>query len=122
MTRCMGIKNVTSANAEAIALQVLSFSALYDAYRTAGETRDRRLVGFEKLTPAQLFFVAACYARCPGGAHVSSSPSLPLTDVPQEPDCDDLFQRTAHFAGAFGCDDQASTKAGDECELWPVSH
>ncbi|KAL3196350.1 hypothetical protein MRX96_001685 [Rhipicephalus microplus] len=120
MTRCMEMKNATTAHAEALALQVLSFNVLYDAYRAAGEARDRRLVGFEKLTPAQLFFVAACYARCPGGAQVSNSPALPLTDAPYEPDCDDLLQRTAQFANAFECDQQDSTKAGDECELSPV--
>ncbi|XP_075750557.1 uncharacterized protein LOC142817416 isoform X1 [Rhipicephalus microplus] len=119
-TRCMEMKNATTAHTEALALQVLSFNVLYDVYRAAGEARDRRLVGFEKLTPAQLFFVAACYARCPGGAHVSNSPALPLTDAPYEPDCDDLLQRTAQFANAFECDQQDSTKAGDECELSPV--
>ncbi|KAH6929212.1 hypothetical protein HPB50_024428 [Hyalomma asiaticum] len=105
--QCVAPDAKNSRQDESQVAQVLSFNVLFDAYRARAEAGDKRLPGLETLTPAQLLFVAACYADCPGGG--PPSPASFIAGVVDawpggEPRCDAMLRRTSHFAHAFGCE------------------
>ncbi|XP_077523108.1 uncharacterized protein LOC144133932 [Amblyomma americanum] len=115
--RCLRPGSTSIRQTEREALQVLSFNVLFDAYRAAAQPSDKRLLGWERLSRRQLFFVAACYAMCPGDSALLSAPFIAGLGAARSAgkECDAVFRRTGHFARAFECPPEAPMNSGADC-------
>ncbi|XP_065305548.1 endothelin-converting enzyme 1-like [Dermacentor albipictus] len=88
----------------------ISLKTSLDAYRSSsGASDDSPAVGLEFLSREQLFFVAACFMRCSGGASDSGGFA--------HAQCDAAFKHVEEFADVFGCPPQSPMNPAQRCTL-----
>ncbi|XP_077564993.1 uncharacterized protein LOC144180538 isoform X2 [Haemaphysalis longicornis] len=101
VSKCMGGPQALTNNLEAVAI-----NALYDAFKDASAGRDIRLVGLEKYTASQIFFIASCYAKCPGSMDISNE------------DCNTALRHVQAFTIAFRCLQRDFMNPEERCHLF----
>ncbi|XP_050024106.3 neprilysin-1-like [Dermacentor andersoni] len=109
---CMQGGSLSSLNKSSWAryLDPISLKTSLDAYRSSsGASDDNPAEGLEFLSRDQLFFVAACYTRCSGGASRSGGFA--------HAQCDATFKHVKEFADVFGCPSQSPMNPEQRCTL-----
>ncbi|XP_070381761.1 uncharacterized protein [Dermacentor albipictus] len=87
----------------------ISLKTSLDAYRSSSGASDSPAEGLEFLSRDQLFFVAACFMRCSGGATRSGGFA--------HAQCDAAFKHVKEFADVFGCPPQSPMNPALKCTL-----
>ncbi|XP_065305549.2 endothelin-converting enzyme 1-like [Dermacentor albipictus] len=109
---CMQGSSVSSLDKSSWAryMDPISLKTSLDAYRSSsGASDDSPAEGLEFLSRDQLFFVAACFMRCSGGASRSGGFA--------HAQCDATFKHVKEFADVFGCPPKSPMNPAQRCTL-----
>ncbi|KAK8770489.1 hypothetical protein V5799_013046 [Amblyomma americanum] len=92
---------------EEVLTEVLGYEVLADAYKMEDPALDNTVLGLEKYSGVQLFFIALCYIGCDGSSG----------GIDGEAVCDLPLQNVPEFAKAFNCKPGDPMNPTRKCQL-----